>query len=416
MRTNDPILIQQGQLSLHLQHSLDHEHHIRTTRIIFVEGKTHRMLDCPWQNAFAEFRDLFSVLQHDRVLADEVDTADMRIEINAHTGPVQPRGHLLDMGGFSGAVIALDKDAAVVGEPRENRQGGFAVEHVSGVEVRHIFVRPRKCGYGQGHVEAKRIPHIHHHVRRCGGIKTICGHHSSIFEDRRNPQRPARRSFSLSGAGLRFNSRETGSPKMAVGFDDLSQPLFRAAVAAIGIGMKPLHEFLIPGLYLVQAGGLFKVEYGQRVQLGFGQGRPAPRLRRRCSFFKNGKTILEMIGELRRTSCLCVGRALAERPCRAVSGHRIQAETLDFGTAHTFEEIPAFVVLPQMRPAEPLPVFQVGPGFGHIAFGRLAAAWRRTWPTFGGDGLRARRIDANIVAKARAICGRRHDGIMGCEV
>ena len=35
------------------------------------------MLDRPGQNAFAEFGDLLAVLQHDRVLADEIDAADM---------------------------------------------------------------------------------------------------------------------------------------------------------------------------------------------------------------------------------------------------------------------------------------------------------------------------------------------------
>jgi hypothetical protein len=57
---------------------------------------------------------------------------------------------------------------------------------------------------------------------------------------------------------------------MPVGRNDLPQPLFSAPVPAVGVGVKAFHKFLIPGLYLVQAGVFFKIQDGQRVKLSFG--------------------------------------------------------------------------------------------------------------------------------------------------
>ena len=130
MRPDHPVLVEQGQLALDLQHALDHEHHVRTTGVVFVEHEGASVLQRPRQDAFAEFGHLLAVLQDDRVLADQIDTADVAVEVDADTGPVQPSRHLLDMGGFPGAVIALDHDAAVVGKPGRDRQGGFAVEFI----------------------------------------------------------------------------------------------------------------------------------------------------------------------------------------------------------------------------------------------------------------------------------------------
>ena len=77
MRTDHAVLVEQRQLALQLQHALDHEHHVRPAGVIFVEAEADRMLDRPGQDAFAEFGHLLAVLQHDRVLADEIDAADM---------------------------------------------------------------------------------------------------------------------------------------------------------------------------------------------------------------------------------------------------------------------------------------------------------------------------------------------------
>ena len=82
------------------------------------------VLQRPGQDAVAELGDLLAVLDDDRVLADQVDAADVAVEIDAHAGPVEARRDLLDMGRLAGAVIAGDHDAAVVGEAGQDRERG----------------------------------------------------------------------------------------------------------------------------------------------------------------------------------------------------------------------------------------------------------------------------------------------------
>ena len=106
------------------QHALDHEHHVRAAGVVFVEAERDVVLVGPRQDAVAEFGDLLAVLEDDGVLADQVDTADVAVEIDAHAGPVEPRRDLLDMRRLAGAVIAGDDDAAVVGEAGEDRERG----------------------------------------------------------------------------------------------------------------------------------------------------------------------------------------------------------------------------------------------------------------------------------------------------
>ncbi len=84
--------------------------------IVLVEAERDIVLQRPWQHAVAELRDLLAVLQHDRVLADEVDAGDVAVEIDADAGPLQPRRDLLDMRRFARAVIAGDHHPAVLGE------------------------------------------------------------------------------------------------------------------------------------------------------------------------------------------------------------------------------------------------------------------------------------------------------------
>ena len=83
VRPDHPVLVEQGQLALDLQHALDHEHHVRPAGVIFVEHQRHRVLQRPGQDALAEFGDLLAVAQHDRVLADQVDAADVAVEVDA---------------------------------------------------------------------------------------------------------------------------------------------------------------------------------------------------------------------------------------------------------------------------------------------------------------------------------------------
>ena len=97
MGPNDPPLIEQGQAARHLQHPLDDEHHVGTAGVVFVEAQGDIVLDRPGQHAVAEFRHLLAVLEHDRVLADEIDARDVAVEVDAHAGPVEAGGDLLDV-------------------------------------------------------------------------------------------------------------------------------------------------------------------------------------------------------------------------------------------------------------------------------------------------------------------------------
>ena len=120
MRTDDAPLVEERQAAGNFEHALDHEHHVRAARVVFVEAQSNVVLQRPGQHAVAELRHLLAVLQHDRVLADEVDARHVAVEVDAHAGPVEPRRDLLDMGRLAGAVIAGDHHAAVEGEAGEN--------------------------------------------------------------------------------------------------------------------------------------------------------------------------------------------------------------------------------------------------------------------------------------------------------
>ena len=108
--------------------------------VIFVEHQSHRMLQRPRQQAFAEFGHLLAVAQDDGVAADEVDAADVRVEVDADHRPVQPRRDLLDMGRLAGAVIALDHDPAVAREAGADRQRRVGIEDIGRVEVGDALV------------------------------------------------------------------------------------------------------------------------------------------------------------------------------------------------------------------------------------------------------------------------------------
>ncbi len=123
--------------------------------VVFVEHQRHRVLQRPGQKAFAEFGDLQSVAQHDRIAPDQVDPADMRVEVDPDARPVEPRGHLFDMSRFASAVIALHHHAAIVGKAREDRQRGVRIEHVALIEIGHALVG---LAENAGHIMSTSIP------------------------------------------------------------------------------------------------------------------------------------------------------------------------------------------------------------------------------------------------------------------
>ena len=118
-----------------LQHPLDDEHHVGAARIIFVEHDGNRVAQRPGQDAFVKLGHLLAVAQLDRVLADQVDPADVAVKVDAHAGPVQMGGHLFDMGRFAGAVIALDHHPAVVSKTCKDGERGVGIELVGRVDL-----------------------------------------------------------------------------------------------------------------------------------------------------------------------------------------------------------------------------------------------------------------------------------------
>jgi hypothetical protein len=159
VRADDPVLVEQRQLALGLEHALDHEHHVRTAGVVLVEDQRGRRLQRPGQQALAEFGDLQPVAQHDGVAADQVDAADVGIEVDADARPLQARRHLLDVGRLARAVIALDHDAAIEGEARQDRQRGVRIEDVALVEIGNALVRLGKGGDLHVDVDAEQVAH-----------------------------------------------------------------------------------------------------------------------------------------------------------------------------------------------------------------------------------------------------------------
>ena len=135
VRRDDLVLVQKRQLAVGLQHALDHEHHVRAARVVFVKDDRGRVPQRPRQDALVEHGDLLAVDQLDRVLANQVDPADMAVQVHAHAGPVQARRDLFDMGGLARPVIALDHDAAVVGKACQDRHRRVGIELVGAVDL-----------------------------------------------------------------------------------------------------------------------------------------------------------------------------------------------------------------------------------------------------------------------------------------
>ena len=136
---DDLVLVEESQASVEFKNSLDDEHHIRSTRVVFVENQRRLVPQRPWQDSFLEFSDLLSVPYLDRVLADQVDPGNMAVQVHPRAWPAKSRGDLFDVRGFSGSVIALNHHAPIVREPGEDRQGRVRIEFVGGVNFGHAI-------------------------------------------------------------------------------------------------------------------------------------------------------------------------------------------------------------------------------------------------------------------------------------
>ena len=168
MRPDHLVLVEQRQPAGDFQHALDHEHHVGAAGVVFVEAERDVVLQRPRQDAVAELGHLLAVADDDRVLADQIDAADVAVEIDAHARPVEPRRHLLDMGRLAGAVIAGDHDAAVVGKAGEDGERGRPVEPVVRIDIRHMLVRLGIGRHFHVAVDAEDLPDRHLHVGQAG--------------------------------------------------------------------------------------------------------------------------------------------------------------------------------------------------------------------------------------------------------
>ena len=97
VRTDHLVLIKQGQSTLDFEYPLNNKHHIRAARIVFIKHQSAGTLQRPRQNTFLKLGDLFAVLQHNRIFANQVNSRDVAVQINPNTGPVKARCNLLNM-------------------------------------------------------------------------------------------------------------------------------------------------------------------------------------------------------------------------------------------------------------------------------------------------------------------------------
>ena len=193
MRLDHLVLVEQRQAAGRFQHALDHEHHVRAAGVVFVEAERDIVLQRPRQDAVAEFGHLHAFPDHDRILADEIDAADVAVEIDPHARPVEARRHLLDMRRLAGAVIAGDDDPAVLGKAGKDGKRRRPVEPVVGIDVGDVLVGFRIGGNFHVAVEAEELADRHLHVRQAG-LRFCCERHcSSVAPEcpRRDPSLPS---------------------------------------------------------------------------------------------------------------------------------------------------------------------------------------------------------------------------------
>ena len=79
MRMDDPVLVEQGELPVALEHALDDEHHIGPSGVVFIKNQGHRPLQSPGHDAFLKLGDLPAFAQHHRIATDQVQAADMAV-------------------------------------------------------------------------------------------------------------------------------------------------------------------------------------------------------------------------------------------------------------------------------------------------------------------------------------------------
>ena len=108
---------------------------------------------------------MLSIAQNDRIAADKVDTADMRVEVDTDARPFQTRGDLFDMRRFTCAMVSLNHHAAVMGKASKDRERGVGVKDIAVVGVRNALIGNGKRRTFHVDVNAKHFAHADHLVR-----------------------------------------------------------------------------------------------------------------------------------------------------------------------------------------------------------------------------------------------------------
>ena len=110
------------------------------------------------------------------VAPDQVDPADVRVEIDADARPVEPRRNLFDMSRFAGAVIALHHDAAVVRKAGQNGAGGRRVKNIVFINRRHIIIRGRETRHFLVRIKTESLAHVQFDIRHMVFGQCMCSH------------------------------------------------------------------------------------------------------------------------------------------------------------------------------------------------------------------------------------------------
>src|SRR5437588_681648 len=180
----------------------------------------------------------------------------------------------------------------------------------------------------------------------------------------------------LNGAGMETSSAEFRRLELIVRLDDLAQAIFQRAVAAIGVRVVALHEFLEPRLDLARGRIDLQSQRIERLALGVAH---RARLRRR-TLHSRTRPSSELTHHLER-----IVRAVrvepvypaieAHLPSRAMAGDGILLIPRDCVLAHAGEIVVGMVVFAHMLEAE-APVFPLAQSPLWRAVRRLKiAAW-----------------------------------------
>lgn len=132
-------------MAILFKHALNDKHHIGTARIVFIEYDGHWTLKRPGQQSRLETGNLLAIFQCDYVFSDQVEAADVAVQIDPQTRPIEACRHLFNMRRFSCSVQPLNQYAAVVFETSQQRKRNGRIEVVPRINGRREFRRFSQC-------------------------------------------------------------------------------------------------------------------------------------------------------------------------------------------------------------------------------------------------------------------------------